>query len=140
MSNVLIDTGPLVAFLVATDSHHAWAVDHFRELSGPFLTCEPVLTETFYLVARLHNGPRRFFELLNSGLVNVEFDLLSERETLRKLIQKYADLPMSLADACLVRMVEQNPGAVIFTTDADFRTYRKNGRQTSPLVAPASRA
>ena len=136
MSNVIVDTGPLVAFLVETDSHHAWAVGQFHELSAPFLCCEPVLTETFYLVSRLHNGPRRFFELLRSDLLNVEFSLLAEREALRKLIYKYADMPMSLADACSVRMAEQVDGALVFTTDNDFRTYRKNGRQLIPLVVP----
>ena len=136
MSNVLVDTGPLVAFLVETDSHHAWAVERFQELPAPFLTCEPVLTETFYLVSRLHNGPRRFFELLSSGLLNVEFAVLAERAALRKLIYKYADIPMSLADACVVRMAEQIDGSLVFTTDNRFRAYRKNVRQLIPLIIP----
>lgn len=136
MNNVIVDTGPLVAFLLETDSHHAWSVECFHELPAPFLTCEPVLTETFYLVSRLHNGRRRFFELLGTGLLNVEFDVLAEREALRKLIYKYADVPMSLADACLVRMAEQNNDAIVFTTDQDFRTYRKNRRQLIPLAIP----
>jgi uncharacterized protein len=136
VSNIIVDSGPLVAFLVEPDSHHAWAVERFLELPAPFLTCEPVLTETFYLVSRLHNGPRRFFELLSSGLLNVEFGVVAEREALRKLIYKYADLPMSLADACMVRMSEQIDGAVVFTTDSDFRAYRKNGRQLIPVIMP----
>jgi predicted nucleic acid-binding protein len=136
VSNVLVDTGPLVAFLVETDSHHAWAAKRFQELPAPLLTCEPVLTEAFYLVSRLRNGPRRFFELLGSGLLNVEFAVLAERDALRKLVHKYADLPMSLADACVVRMSEQIDGAVVFTTDSDFRAYRKNGRQLIPLIMP----
>lgn len=136
MSNIIVDTGPLVAFLAGTDSHHAWAVERFQELPAPFLTCEPVLTETFFLVSRLHSGPGRFFELLRSGLLVVEFAVLTEREPLRNLVKKYADLPMSLADACLVRMAEQTADAVVFTTDSDFRTYRKNGRQAIPLIMP----
>jgi uncharacterized protein len=136
VSNIVVDTGPLVAFLVETDSHHAWAVERFHELPAPFLSCEPVLTETFYLVSRLHSGRRRFFELLSSGLLNVEFAVLAEREALRKLIHKYADLPMSLADACVVRITEQIEDAVVFTTDNHFRAYRKNARQLIPLVIP----
>jgi uncharacterized protein len=61
----------------------------------------------------------------------------AEREALRKLIHKYADSPMSLADACVVRMAEQIKGTVVFTTDNDFRAYRKNGRQLIPLIMPA---
>ena len=136
MRNVIVDTGPLVAFLVETDAQHAWAVERFHELPAPFQTCEAVLTEAFYLVSRLHHGRRRFFELLGSSLLNIEFNLLGEREALRKLVHKYTDLPMSLADACIVRMAEQLDDAVVFSTDNDFRTYRKNGRQIIPLIMP----
>jgi predicted nucleic acid-binding protein len=134
--NIIVDTGPLVAFLVETDAQHAWAVERFHELPAPFHTCESILTETFYLVSRLHHGPRRFFELLGSSLLNIESNLLIEREPLRKLVHKYTDLPMSLADACVVRMAEQLADAAVFTTDNDFRTYRKNGRQIIPLIMP----
>ena len=60
--SVIVDAGPLVAFLVETDQYHHWAVDVFGELNPPFLTCEPVLTETFHLVARLQGGRQRFFQ------------------------------------------------------------------------------
>jgi uncharacterized protein len=136
VSKVIVDTGPLVAFLVQTDLHHNWAVEQFRNLQAPLLTCEPVLTEAFYLVSRLRSGSIRFFELLASGVVNVEFDLLTEHEALRKLVLKYADLPMSLADACLVRMTELIDDATVLTVDYHFRTYRKNGRQMIPLLIP----
>jgi uncharacterized protein len=133
---IIVDTGPLVGFLVGDDHHHAWAAERFRELPAPFLTCEPVLTETFHLVRRLGDGPARFFELLESGVLAVDLDLLGERARLRKLILKYADLPMSLADACLVRMAEIHPEALVLTVDGHFRIYRKNGRQPVPAVLP----
>lgn len=133
---VLVDTGPLVAFLREAEANHEWAVERFGELPAPFLTCEPVLAETFFLVSRQPDGPRRFFELLDSGLLKIEFSVLSEREALWKLIHKYKDLPMSLADACLVRLAELNPRASVFTLDAHFRLYRKNGRQPIPVVMP----
>ena len=138
MSNagVLVDTGPLVAFLREAEADHEWAAEKFAELPAPFLTCEPVLAETFFLVSRQPDGPRRFFDLLGSGLLEVEFSVLSERETLRKLIRKYEDLPMSLADACLVRLAEKHAGAVVFTLDAHFRIYRKHGRQQIPVIMP----
>jgi hypothetical protein len=62
--------------------------------------------------------------------------VLAEREALWKHIQKYGDLPMSLPDACVARMTEQIKGKVVFTTDNDFRAYRKNGRQLIPLIIP----
>lgn len=135
-SAILVDTGPLVALLTGTEASHPWAVERFHELPAPFLTCEPVLAETFFLVSRLPNGARRYFELLDSGLLTVEFSVLAERKALAKLIHKYADLPMSLADASLVRLAELHPGAAVFTLDSHFRVYRKNGRQQIPVIMP----
>jgi len=57
-------------------------------------------------------------------------------EPVLKLKQKYADVPMSLADACLVRMTELLSNSVILTTDADFRIYRRHSRQVVPCMAP----
>lgn len=136
MSSILVDTGPLVAFLRESEAAHPWAAAQFKELPAPFMTCEPVLAETFFLVSRHSGGPRRFFDLLGSGLLEVNFSMTTEREALWKLIHKYEDLPMSLADACLVRLAELNPGASVFTLDTHFRVYRKNGRQQIPVIMP----
>ena len=51
-------------------------------------------------------------------------------------MQKYADIPMSLANACLVRMGETLAEPIILTTDADFRVYRRHGRQVVPCMTP----
>jgi predicted nucleic acid-binding protein len=132
-----VDTAPLVAFLREAEAHHEWAVRKFRELPAPFVTCEPVLTETFFLVTSRHpGGARKFFDLLGSGLLEVDFSVMREREALWKLIHKYEDLPMSLADACLVRLAERHPGSSIFTLDTHFRVYRKNSRQQIPVIMP----
>lgn len=133
---VIIDTGPIVAYAVETDRHHDWTVERFRELKPPFITCEAVLTEAFYLLFRLTRGMRLFFELLDTGLIDVRFNLLSERDLLRKLALKYESVPMSLADACLVRMAEKDREGIVFTLDSDFKIYRKNGRQQIPLIIP----
>ena len=136
MSSVLVDTGPLVAFLRESEGSHEWAVAKFKELPAPYLTCEPVLAEAFFLVRRQPGGIHRFFDLLGSGLLEVDFPVLRERQALWKLIHKYEDLPMSLADACLVRLAELNPGASVFTLDTHFRVYRKNARQRIPVIMP----
>jgi predicted nucleic acid-binding protein len=136
VSSVLIDTGPLVAFLSESEANHEWALAKFKELQAPYLTCEPVLAEAFFLVSRHPGGVRRFFDLLGSGLLEVDFPVLRECEALWKLIHKYEDLPMSLADACLVRLAELNPTASVFTLDKHFRLYRKNARQQIPVIMP----
>ena len=133
---VIIDTGPIVAFLVEEDGHHEWAVGQFKRLRAPMLTCEAVLTEAFFLVHRLRGGVEKFVELLESGVVEVGFELMGEREAVGKLMRKYADLPMSLADGCLVRMAELHAGAAVLTLDRHFRIYRKNGRQRIGVIMP----
>ena len=135
-SRVIVDTGPLVAFLTESEALHGWVASKFAELPAPFVTCEPVLAETFFLLSRLPDGPRRFFDLLGSGLLEIEMSVLAEREALGKLIHKYKDLPMSLADACLVRLTELHPKASVFTLDTHFRVYRKHGRQQIPVIMP----
>lgn len=137
MGDVIVDAGPLVAVLVRNDAHHAWAVDRLRELPPPFLTCEPVLAEVAHLVRRVRHGLERFIDLLMSDLLRVELDVMEERAALGRLLRKYADRPMSLADACLVRMAELRDGASVFTVDGDFGVYRKHGRRMIPLIAPA---
>ena len=136
MNSILVDTGPLVAFLREAESTHAWVSARFDELPAPFITCEPVLAETFFLISRAPGGSRHFFDLLGSGLLAVDFSVLDEGEALRKLVRKYEDLPMSLADACLVRLAEIHPQASVFTLDHHFRIYRKNGRQRIPVIMP----
>jgi uncharacterized protein len=133
---IIADTGPLVAFLLEREPRHAWAVEQFKSLPAPFHTCEAVLTESFHLLSRAREGPQRFFDLLTRGLFVTDFNLISEAKSLEKLVRKYRDLPMSLADACLVRMAEMHPSAVVLTLDKHFRLYRKHGRQPINLVIP----
>ena len=133
---VILDTGPLVALLVKQDVHHPWAARQFEELPAPLLTCEPVLTEVFFMMARTRVGHARLFQFLKRGAVRVPFSMLEQHDELGGLIDKYSDLPMSLADACLVRMAELHPDASVLTIDAHFRVYRKNRRQQIPLLTP----
>ncbi len=136
MREIIVDTGPLVALLVRTDRHHRWVVERLRDLPPPFLTCEAVLAEVAHLVRRIRHGIDRFVELLASELLRVRFDLMAERAAVGRLLQKYSDRPMSLADACLVRMTELHDDAPIFTIDADFGVYRKHGRRVIPRISP----
>jgi predicted nucleic acid-binding protein len=133
---VIVDTGPLVALLVEREPRHQWAVEQFKLLPAPFLVCEPVLTEAFHLLGHARGGIGRFFELITRGLLAVDFDLMDEAGALERLMRKYEDLPMSLADACLVRMAERRPASRVFTLDRHFRVYRKFGRQPIPTVMP----
>lgn len=132
----LIDTGPLVALLVATDSHHAWAVEQLRHSPPTVFTCDAVLSEAMFLLGREGHNCDDLFALAETGFLRSDFRFTTEHAAIRKLMRRYASLPMSFADACLVRMAETEGPACIWTLDNDFRVYRQNGRHTIPLVTP----
>jgi uncharacterized protein len=133
---VLIDSGCIVAALHKRDQHHAWARAHFEALVEPCMTCEAALSESFFLLERTREGKQALCALLERKVILLRFSMEDEvTETLR-LLRRYDDIPMSLADACLVRMAERIPDATVFTTDSDFATYRKHGRQIIPLITP----
>ncbi|HWB49992.1 MAG TPA: PIN domain-containing protein [Stellaceae bacterium] len=135
MPGVLLDTGPLVAYLYPRDAHHDWAVGQFAMVDPPFLTCEPVLTETCFLIARNRQSTARVFHLLDAGVIRLAFAMAEELPALQALTVRYANVPMSLADACLVRMAERT-GWPICTLDADFMIYRAHGRNALDVIAP----
>jgi uncharacterized protein len=133
--SVLVDTGFLVALLSRRDAHHAWAAAQSPAHPPPWRTCDAVLSEGFHLLGT--RGAAPLVSLLRRRAVVVGFDLGADLESVLALMGKYAGVPMSLADACLVRMTETLPDPVLLTTDADFRVYRRHGRQTIPARLPA---
>ena len=132
--NVLVDAGFVVALLSNRDTHHDWAAAQAPQFPPPWSTCEAALSETFHLV-RVRGAPS-LNELLRRGSLLVAFELAKNLEPVLKLLQKYADVPMSLADACLVRMTETFADPIVLTTDADFRVYRRHSRHVVPCVTP----
>jgi predicted nucleic acid-binding protein len=133
---VILDTGPLVALLNRRDTYHQWAKAQFALIEPPLATCEAVISEACFLLRTVHPGPRVVLDLLARGVVHIPFRLADEADPIRQLLQKYASVPMALADACLVRMSEQNAHASVITLDDDFRIYRKAGRRSIPTIMP----
>jgi uncharacterized protein len=133
--NLLVDAGFLVALLSRRDTHHPWAVTQANQHAPPWRTCEAVLSEAFHLLGA--RGAPALRALLHRRAVVPNFDLNDDMEPVLKLLQKYADVPMSLADACLVRMTETLSDPRLLTTDSDFRIYRRHSRQVIPCVTPS---
>ncbi len=125
-----------MAFVHSNEAHHLWTKTQFKVLPAPFITCEPVQAETAFLLSRQREGSRRFIAFLASGLLKVNFSVLAEQHSLARLTAKYKDPPMSLADACLVRMAEKHPDATVLTLNPHFRVYRKHGRQAIRVILP----
>ena len=130
--NVLVDAGFLVALLSRRDAHHQWAMTQAPECPPPWSTCEVVLSEALHLLGA--PGVHSLGTLLRRRALFVAFELNENLEPVLRLIEKYRDVPMSLADACLVRMSETLADLVILTTDEGFRIYRRHSRQTVPCV------
>jgi len=133
----VVDTGPLVALLSRADQYQHWARDEFERLKPPVFTCEAVLSETQLLVHERGGDALAVLQMVQRGMLNVVFDLEDQVERLLELQRAYADVPMSLADACLVRMTELHDRCRVMTTDSDFRIFRRNRRQIIPLLAPS---
>ena len=132
--SVIFDSSALVALLDSRDQHHRWARAAVADLPLPWLTCEAVVVETLFLLSRTEAA--RLSRLLRDGRLRVACGLRDEVKPVLDLMDKYADTPMSLADACLVRMTETLPEPVIVTTDSDFKIYRRHSRQVVPCLMP----
>jgi predicted nucleic acid-binding protein len=135
-ASVIVDTGPIVAFLDADDRHHAWAKSHFARLRPPLLTCEAVLTEACFLTARGGGDESAVTEMVERGVLSVARLFDAEAASIARLMRRYENVPMSLADACLVRLIELTSQATLFTLDSDFEIYRQKGRRLIALLAP----
>ena len=133
---VLLDTGPLVASINRRDRFHEWAKSQLAEIEPPLLTCEAVLAESCFLLQHLSGGSRTVAELVNRKIVEIPFRVEAHAESLARLLDKYSNVPMSLADACLVRMSELYENIAVLTLDSDFKLYRRHGRQTIPTLMP----
>lgn len=131
-----MDTGPLVALLNRRDRYHSWTRNVLDAIQPPLSTCEPVLTEAFFLLRQVGGGRDAILELLTKRIVICDFRVVAELSSIGSLMRKFADVPMSLANACLVRMTELSPRTQVLTLDDDFRIYRRNRRQLVPVITP----
>lgn len=136
---VVADTGPIVALLDTNEAHHEWAREQFRVLAPPLITCEAVLSEASFLLARIGADPSLPMTLVERGVLEVTQTLASPEDVLAvgRMIRRYRNVPMSLADACLVRIVERSDQASVLTLDSDFRIYRQGNRRVIPLLSPS---
>lgn len=132
--SVIVDAGVLVALVRRRDRCHRWATAQAKRWSAPWLTCEAALSEAFFLAGV--TGRNSLSQLLRRKAVEVRFDLASEHEPVLALMERYSNVPMSLADACIVRMTETLADPLVLTTDSDFHVYRRHSRQVVPCLLP----
>jgi predicted nucleic acid-binding protein len=133
-ASVIVDASFLVTLLNRAETNHRWADNQAVLTPPPWKTCDAALSEAFHLLGpRAHAGLKA---LLRRAALASAFRFDENPEAVLRLMEKYADVPMSFADACLVRMTETLRDPLLLTTDADFRIYRRNGRHVVPCVMP----
>jgi predicted nucleic acid-binding protein len=132
--SALVDSGFLVALLSRRDVNHRWAAAQAPSLPPPWTTCEAVLSEASHLLGG--QATQSLAALLRRGALLCTYRFADDMTAVLRLLEKYADVPMSFADACLVRMTETLNDPVLLTTDSEFRSYRRHGRQIIPCVLP----
>lgn len=135
-SRIIIDTGPLVALLNRRDHAHPWVLAQMQDMQPPFITCEAVLAEASYLVSDMPGARLALIDMLKENFLQMGLQVKEHADAIATMIERYTNVPMSLADACLVRLAELHPKSPVFTLDSDFSIYRKNGRQVIAQICP----
>jgi uncharacterized protein len=124
MKPVLLDTGVIVALLDRSESFHRTCAQTVREVEAPLVTCEAVITESCYLLRNLSGASGAVIENIAAGIFQVPFQLSRDTAGVRRVMQKYKDRKIDLADACLIRLADEFGTADILTLDRDFAIYR----------------
>ena len=133
---ILVDAGPLVALVDADDQFHKKCVAALKALREPLVTVWPPVTEAMYLLGDLPKAQDALWEMLARGALHLLPLDLADVSRIRELMAKYADRPMDLADAAIVRVAEREGIRKIFTVDReDFSVYRLHGR-VRPNIIP----
>ena len=134
---VILDTSPLVAFVDKGDNYHHWALKVWSDIATPLFTCEGVLIEACFLLRKTYGGAEAVLGLLHAGVIEIPFHLSDEVTAIEQLMKVYKSIPMSLTDACLVRMSELIPNSYLLTLDSDFIIYRKNRNEVIDVIMPS---
>ena len=133
---ILIDAGPLYALFNRREYYHRWTMAQVDRFDPPYYTCEAVISEAHFLLKRVHDDRNQLNKMVADGGIVLAFSYADHIDRVNALMETYANVPMSFADACLVRMAEVYPDGNIFTTDGDFRIYRKNKTERLDVIMP----
>ena len=133
---VLLDTGPLVAYLDVRQQNHEWAARQFAGLTEPPLICEAVVSEACFLLAGQPRAVAKIGEYLERGVLAMVPIGGAAQPRIFALMEKYRQVPMSYADACLLWLAETHARSRVFTLDSDFEIYRLDRARSVPVIAP----
>jgi predicted nucleic acid-binding protein len=124
MTPVLLDTSCIVGLLDRSEQYHERCVEAIQSLDAPLITCEAVIAEACYLMGKVKGGPEAVLQNVEAGQFLIPYRASDNAGRIRRLMRRYADVPMDFADACLVDMASHFLTGRILTLDRDFYIYR----------------
>jgi len=132
---VLLDTGVIVALLDRSEKHHPTCVETIRQIRAPLVTCEAAIAESCYLLRRVPGASESILENVAAGIFQIPLPLTACAREIQRVLRKYRDRQIDLADACLIHLATELGTGKILTLDKDFNVYRW-GRSNAfePLV------
>jgi uncharacterized protein len=132
----LTDAGPLVALIDAGEEDHGRYVAALADLRLPLVTTWAAFTEAIHLLGRAAGwqGQEPLWRLVTRGDLELAEPTPESTRRAARLMERYADRPMDLADATLVALAEERKLKKVFTLDADFHVYRLHGRGRFDVV------
>ena len=136
MKPVLLDTGPIVALLDATDSFHRACAEAIANIGVPLVTCEAVIAEACYLLRALKGAPQAVLENVAAGVFRIPLPLKAYARSMSRVQGKNRKRETDLADASLIHLAGEFGIGDILTLDSDFQVYRWSGNNPFRLLIP----
>lgn len=140
MIKCLVDAGPLIALFDRDDTYHTAVKTFLQEYRGMLYSSWPVITEVSHMLDFHVETQIDFLQWIRRGAVTLlDIDTVAV-DRIIELSQKYADVPMDLADSSLVALSEAHSITDIMTIDSDYYIYRtKKGKALKNLLEKAIR-
>ena len=119
IATLLVDAGPLYAYVDGDDRHHASSLELLETHPGPLVVPMLVITEVAYLLAtRLGvEAEVRFLGDLASGAFSIEPVPPGDWLRIAELVAAYRDLPLGTVDASVVAAAERLAVTAVATLD-----------------------
>jgi len=132
----LLDASAIVAMFDVSQESHEPVMASLRSWKGALATVEPAIAESCHLLRRAHGAPEAILQNVARNIFEIPFRLSAAAADIERLFEKYADQPISLADACLIHLAGELGTGDIFTLDHDFEVYRWGRNRAFRLLIP----
>jgi predicted nucleic acid-binding protein len=125
LKSALLDSSAIVALFDRTEeSHHRAVVEALKACKGAVVTVEPVIAESCHLLRKVPGAPEAILQNVARNIFEIPFRLSAAATEIERLLHKYRDQQIDLADACLIHLAGELETGNILTLDRDFEVYR----------------